>query len=78
MLMATSWQTNGTIHVQSENENKCILNSYHMGYKYQKHYTGEGLIKSKNLFLKILIFSEFLGSRLSLFHSTIEEGKKSF
>ena len=49
-----------------------------MGYKYQKHYTGEGLIKSKNLFLKILIFSEFLGSRLSLFHSTIEEGKKSF
>ena len=39
---------------------------------------GEGLINSKNLFLKILIFSEFLTSRLSLFHSIIEGGKKEF
>ena len=36
----------------------------------------EGLINSKSLFLKILIFSELLSFRLSLFHSTIEEGKK--
>ena len=38
----------------------------------------EGLINSKSLFLKILIFSELLSFRLSLFHSTIAEGKKSF
>ena len=37
---------------------------------------GKGLINSKSLYLKILIFSEFLTSQLSLSRSTIEEGKK--
>ena len=38
----------------------------------------EGLINSKSLFFKILIFSEFLNFPAYLFHSTIKEGKKEF
>ena len=46
--------------------------------------SGEGLVRSRRsgrsrFFWKILlIFSEFLTSRLSLFHSTIKEVRKEF
>ena len=39
---------------------------------------GEGLVNSKSLFLKILIFSEFLTFQPSLLQSIIEEEKKEF
>ena len=46
------------------------------GLKISKMLLGKGLINSKSIFLEIQIFSELFTSRLSLFHSTIEEGKK--
>ena len=47
--------------------------------KISKILLGEGLINPKSLFVKILIFSEFLISQLSLFHSTImKKEKRSF
>ena len=56
-----------------------LVNSFiPYGLSISKILLGKGLINSKSLFLKILIFSEFLTSRLSLFHSTIEEQKKEF
>ena len=67
-------------------EAKSLIALYNMGYKYRCYNAinaimlimllGEVLINSKILFLKILIFSEFLTSRLSLFYSIVEEGKK--
>ena len=46
------------------------------GLQISKILFGEGLINSKSLFFKMLIFSEFITSRLSLFHSIVEEKKK--
>ena len=48
------------------------------GLQMSKILFGEGLINPKSLFSKILIFSEFITSRLSLFHSIVEEKKKEF
>ena len=46
------------------------------GLQISKILFGEDLINTKSLFLKMLIFSEFITSRLSLFHSIVEEKKK--
>ena len=56
-----------------------LVNSFiSYALKISKILLGKGLINSKSLFFKIIIFSEFLSPRFSLFHSTIEEGKKEF
>ena len=46
------------------------------GLQISKILFGEDLINTKSLFLKMLMFSEFITSRLSLFHSIVEEKKK--
>ena len=54
-----------------------LVNSFMLyGLQISKMLFGKGLINPKSRFSKILIFSEFLTSRLSLFHSIVEEKQR--